>query len=203
MHSLLLLLVIFVSCSLARNDPSLLYPYTLLDTPIACKTVAECHAANKHSWCNAGFICLNNQCKTIPDFPCRSTQECDEKNYKCHDSTCKVDSDCDNGVFCDGREICQANVCIMDPEEPSCAYLGGLCDEVNKRCSLPENNKDRYLSVKSFHALQNGTETPLSSSTVNITSVTIIGAVIGVFFLVVIVLVLGKSARGIFKQSSY
>ncbi|GJM24560.1 MAG: hypothetical protein DHS20C16_09750 [Phycisphaerae bacterium] len=63
----------------------------------------------------AGGTSNDNNVNNIPD-------ECDE---------CVFDSDCSNGLFCDGVEICIIDVCQF--QSPPC-MAGQLCDEGNDVC---------------------------------------------------------------------
>ena len=52
--------------------------------------------------------------------------------------TCSTDADCDDGVFCNGTELCLAGSCAAIDACPvaidGCVTRGASCDEVNKTC---------------------------------------------------------------------
>ncbi len=58
---------------------------------------------------------------------------------------CSADSDCDDGLFCNGQESCINGACVSG-NEPDCSFLDsqcsyGVCDESSKSCvSKPRPN---------------------------------------------------------------
>lgn len=200
--TLLLLLVAIVSA----DDSTRLYPFTLINTDLVCETIADCYAYYNNSWCATGFLCLRRQCKVIPEFPCRATQVCKEESQLCLDMPCTDDSACDNLVFCDGIEVCRNNVCIMDPQQPSCLYLGGVCDEVARDCQLPrahqvwQQQQEHWLMKEVNMDENNITET---TTTVNLTSLIIVGSVMGVIFIGTLIVLLTQVTQGAMKLNKY
>lgn len=206
MHTILFL---FIAIVYTQNDDQLLYPYTLINTDISCEKNIDCFNHFNHSWCASGLLCIHHFCRVIPEFPCRATQTCDDDTRSCLDVACTEDSECDNHIFCDGVEVCQTNVCVMDDSQPSCFYLGGKCDEDARHCHLPREHdaihQERWLGAQQIQKSNaNGTETT-SSVVVNITSLIVIGSVMGVLFIVSLIIILSRSARGITlpKQNAY
>lgn len=205
-----LVLLLLVSIVRSGDDQaSLLYPYTLINTDLVCATVADCYAHHNNSWCASGLLCLHDRCKAIPEFPCRATQVCQEENQVCLDTSCTDDSECDNQVFCDGVEVCHNGICMMDPQQPSCLYLGGVCDEMARDCQLPrayqvwqkEEANWFNMAVKKEATLEpNSTET---TTTVNLTSLIIIGSVMGVFFIATLIALLTKATQSAMKPNKY
>lgn len=52
--------------------------------------------------------------------------------------SCSSDADCDDGIFCNGAEICQAGKCVLDQRDPcDDAQANERCDEVSKSCLPP------------------------------------------------------------------
>lgn len=113
------------------------YPYAVNKTNVRCCNNTACLDAlgGGGLWCKSGLVCIATYCYVIPNYPCATQVEtCDERNRKCLSHTCKANSDCDDGVFCNGEEQCVRGVCI--PGSASQCH-GGICDEVNKKCSYP------------------------------------------------------------------
>jgi len=52
-------------------------------------------------------------------------------------STCTIDTDCDDGLFCNGVEVCSTGTCIAGtpPCSDSIACTDDLCDETSDACS--------------------------------------------------------------------
>jgi len=65
--------------------------------------------------------------------PCADDEICDEENDRCVD--CLTDADCDDGLFCNGAEVCVDGEC-QDGPDPCTA--DEVCDEVNDLCIVPE-----------------------------------------------------------------
>lgn len=200
-----------------------LYPHTLTNTEIRCDSQKDCEVHYNNSWCaSAGVMCIHHYCKLIPDYPCRtSTQHCQEvPRRECIDKTCLTDSDCDNGIYCDGIEICSASnkVCITDPERPSCLYTGGQCDEASQTCHQPKvriawrstlselekRHGGKALSsttiITANDVLITGNEV-ISQDTAGITSLIIIGAFTGLVAIVAVIAVIGRALNGIIGYS--
>jgi hypothetical protein len=203
--TLLLLLVAIVS----TDDSTHLYPFTLINTDLVCETIADCYAYHNNSWCATGFLCLRRQCKVIPEFPCRATQVCKEESQLCIDTPCTDDSECDNQVFCDGVEVCRNNICIMDPQQPSCLFLGGVCDEMARDCQLPRAHqlwqKEHSLInvVKKKAGDMEGNNSTETTTTVNLTSLIIVGSVMGVIFIGTLIVLLTRATQGAMKPNKY
>jgi hypothetical protein len=115
-----------------------LSPYTLINTEVECAAKEDCLAHYNNSWCHSGVRCIRNFCRLIPNFPCASTQLCREVEKWCDERKCTQDSECDNGLYCDGTEVCRENRCVTDPERPNCYYKGGRCNESLKECMQPK-----------------------------------------------------------------
>lgn len=105
-----------------------------------------------------GSICVNDaDCGT----GARCVGGCSENRLRC--VQCELDSECDNGLFCDGSEGCVNDVCVAgnppdcrrcvgggndgvgcsSPGECAtgqppgvCSGAGSLCDEANNRCNV-------------------------------------------------------------------
>lgn len=186
-------LVLFLLVILARaDDDTILYPYTLINSDLVCETDSDCYNG---SWCASGVLCLHRHCKVIPDFPCRSTQVCQEESQSCLDTPCTDDSECDNQVFCDGVEVCRTGICIMDPQQPSCLYLGGICDETIRDCQLPRAHQVwQQLDVVKKEVSESNTTTE-TATTVNLTSLIIVGSVVGIIFIATLIALLTKATQ--------
>ncbi|MFQ5494679.1 MAG: hypothetical protein ACE5EX_04800 [Phycisphaerae bacterium] len=79
-------------------------------------------------FCNGPEVCdVALGCVSAGD-PCSAGQLCNEVTNTCGE--CLVDTDCDNGLFCDGTETCLGGAC--QPGTDPC--VGQLCDEVINTC---------------------------------------------------------------------
>ena len=118
-----------------------------INTPIenCCFSDEDC---NNDIFCDGEEICLENVC--IKGSP----PSCDD-NDECTDDSCDVDSDscvsvdngeccihdagCQNGIFCDGEELCRGGKCISG-EPISCDDSNlctiDTCDEETKSCNF-------------------------------------------------------------------
>jgi len=93
-------------------------------------------------FCNGVETCDPDTGDTVdgPD-PCTAgTQRCEEDTDECIDlTTCTVDADCDDGVFCNGEETCD----LTDPAAGVCApgtdpcLPDETCDEDANMCIAP------------------------------------------------------------------
>jgi hypothetical protein len=187
---------------------------TLLDTELQCKSDQDCLDYYGNEWCKSGYVCLHKYCRKQPSFPCLSTQKCIESTRLCDPIPCTSDGECNNGVYCDGEEICDAGQCIINPDKPSCINLGGVCDEVNHRCRMPAIAKqwrefsDRtkpsdFISKESDQIsaqdTPNPTEAPtaevINLNTVNLTALSIIGATTAIILIIAITILLSRGCR--------
>jgi hypothetical protein len=193
-----LLLLLFINQEVASSN-------TLINTFVVCRSTEDCHIAFNRSWCtSSSLLCVHSYCRALPDYPCKTTQICVERQQQCLDRACEQDSECDNQRFCDGIEICRSNICVTDPEQPSCLAQGGQCDEVRRRCQVPiirsawqetRNKMQSLVNALAPTTPTNNNVTDVSQLAVDVTAVIIIGVVIGVLFLVVIVTLISKSIR--------
>ena len=65
--------------------------------------------------------------------------------------TCVIDEDCDNGVFCDGEEVCRTGACTPGPSacDDGIACTDDFCSEDRRRCAneAPDVDGDGYPSA--------------------------------------------------------
>jgi hypothetical protein len=80
--------------------------------------------------------------KCVDDSDCYVNFHCDESQYICLPNTCKFDSDCDNGIFCNGDEECKNGTCVAG--EIPC-YDDQICKE-----NLEECRDSVMISVENF-----------------------------------------------------
>ena len=121
--------------------------YTTLNTVTPCINTVDCFKAlnrNRTSWCASGLVCILNQCHIIRNYPCHSqTQRCDETQKACRPNSCRNSSECDDHIFCNGREECSVdNTCIISSlrngdNYDQCLIKGSICDESARQCTLP------------------------------------------------------------------
>lgn len=118
-----------------------------------CKSVANPNCCHEDSecdngiWCDGKEICVENSCEVIipecdDNNPCTDdTWECNEDFSGCIftpiDDCCGKDSDCNDGIFCNGEEFCDNNKCMHGPR-PSCdnddVCSVGVCSKIADRC---------------------------------------------------------------------
>lgn len=209
------LFLLLVVCPGEGSLATFLFPATFLNTETPCLSTEECRQHYNYSWCQAaGVVCIHRYCKLIPGYPCKSTHTCLEAEKRCLDKSCARDTDCDNGLYCDGREICQAGKCVVDPAQPNCLYSGGECDEAAKQCYEPKirqtwRGDERHASLFTSSSSDGPTQAPtinttsITQSTVNMTALIIISTVMGVIFLIAIIHVVSNSIRTYYRQRRY
>jgi len=95
-------------------------------------------------FCNGAEECFVGSCVAGTE-PCNNDQTCDEASDTCVDIVdpdCYNDSDCTDGVFCNGVEQCSGGVCVVGTEP---CDQDQICDEGSDTCvAEPEcsNNAD-------------------------------------------------------------
>ncbi len=214
-----LFICLLILISTLSASSALLLPNTLLSTTVACVSTSDCRLHYNYTWCQAaGVVCIHSYCRLIPGFPCKTTHTCLEEEKRCIDKTCKSDAECDNGLFCDGTEVCQLGICVTDAGRPSCYYTGGLCDEATQQCYEPkarlawrseeEEKQRRALFGSMVEALplesMGTTNTSfITQTTVNVAALSIVVAVIGALGLFGIVYVISHSIRKYYRQKRY
>ena len=70
-------------------------------------------------------------CETGAD-ECTDPASCDEANDICYE--CLTSADCDNGLFCDGAEVCNTDTYTCETITPACADPLS-CDETADICT--------------------------------------------------------------------
>lgn len=96
------------------------------DDGIFCNGVETCYDRHCHAgtppYCGDGIGCTDDVCDPVAD-ECRHTQR---------------NSKCSNGLFCDGKEVCDANRGCLPGTPPNCgdgnACTTDRCDEDADRC---------------------------------------------------------------------
>ena len=185
---------------LVSSSTAVLYPHTLLNTEVKCKTTGDCETHHNHSWCVKGVLCIHHYCKLVPDHPCRlATQQCIESEKRCVDKKCTRDEECNNAIYCDGEEICSKDgVCITDPSRPSCHYTGGQCDEIAQTCHQPKVRlawrSEQGATTEKIKS-QSSTTGGVNQVSASITSLIIVVALTGLVFLVVMFYLMFKAFR--------
>ncbi len=101
------------------------------DTQPICQSDADC---DDGAYCNGFETCIGGECQpgTAPDcddgVAC-TIDACDEQDGMCVNTP--TDSFCDNGLFCDGFETCDAQFGCLPGTGPC---LGEPCDELSASC---------------------------------------------------------------------
>lgn len=135
-------------------------------TDVQCETTRDCHTYYNDAWCHRGLVCLQTRCWSVPDFPCPRTEWCDERDKRCVKRNCTSWRDCDDGIFCNGEELCVDGQCVADPDF-DCTQSGYMCNEAEKRCSQPlsvAGERDRIRHSGQMHTLSHDTYTIANAS---------------------------------------
>jgi len=74
--------------------------------------------------------CLDGECIYTPT-ECPDGQVCDPETGECVE-ICTSDADCDDGLFCNGSEVCNEEGVCVSGEAPCSA--GEVCDEASNSC---------------------------------------------------------------------
>ena len=115
----------------------------IVPPPGACENDAAC---DDGLFCNGEERCVAGSCRS-GSAPCDTDETCDEADNRCEPPqigtptpSCRFDSDCDNGSFCDGRETCRDGECVAGTNPcddgiacngvETCSPAAGLVDHV-------------------------------------------------------------------------
>ena len=103
-------------------------------TDIECLDTPQCLSLLGNTWCHSGMLCINRLCHRLVDTPCRlQTEICDEATRQCLAKQCTVSLDCDDGLFCNGREKCVNGTCRVDTKaKVPCPH--SVCNETTREC---------------------------------------------------------------------
>jgi hypothetical protein len=97
-----------------------------------CVDDRDCN--NDGLFCNGDEICVDDNCEHSGN-PCDEDETCDEYNDMCTPPEpvpeCETDTDCDDGIFCNGEEECIDDSCFSG-DEP-CDF-GQICMEDQVEC---------------------------------------------------------------------
>ena len=122
-----------------------LHTHLAKPTPVSCSTTEDC-LEYFSGWCQSGTFCSRGRCHTIPSYPCKADQRCDEVSRTCQVKYCKDWKDCDDGQFCNGVERCVAGVCTSD-HKFDCTH--GQCSEATQTCATPLSLRGEVERMKS------------------------------------------------------
>jgi hypothetical protein len=131
----------------ARRRPPQAYAHLLQPTERRCRATRDC--IGERRFCLNGSVCLRSRCWRLPHFPCASVAWCDERRRECMPRVCQSWRDCDDGVYCNGEELCIEGLCVLNPGS-DCSGTGDLCDERAQRCTrvlAVEGARQRLLAA--------------------------------------------------------
>jgi hypothetical protein len=128
----LVLVTLLVILSEYSAGAARIYPRMARASNESCTDEADCTRAAP--FCLGGAFCRQGRCWRLPDWPCPSTDWCDERLRACVERKCQSWRDCDDEIFCNGIELCVAGRCILRPGS-DCSADGDICDESARRCS--------------------------------------------------------------------
>lgn len=147
MYHFLILFLVFTKKSLSENDdlseePASAQSYFQCSTDIDCNTNRFC---KQYYFCNTtSGDCVQypenivlNPCETdtqLKRIPGEQMLICSSSNSSCDTIQCISNTDCEDGNFCNGEEICDniTQTCIF-PYNSSCP-LNTLCDTTTMSC---------------------------------------------------------------------
>ena|ERR1700761_474152 len=133
------------------------YKHSTIITDVQCQSTMDCLLnLSDNSWCKSGFTCVSGYCHRIPDYPCKTqTEICDEEHEVCKKKSCTFSSDCNDHLYCNGREKCINRTCQIDVKAGKICK-NGLCDEDTKTCIYPtllQKWKNHALNPSSVSSL--------------------------------------------------
>ena len=126
-----------------KND-TFLYYYDPIELPMKNKLltynnlrqVCNRHIDCQKNWCSSGAICSENgYCLNLMDYPCHHTMNCNYNKKICEPITCFILNQCDDNIYCNGKEICFDRICKRT--DYPCKF--GTCIESNKSCTFINN----------------------------------------------------------------
>lgn len=104
-----------------------------------CTTDADCIQDNL--FCNGIEVCLQSNpaaqsvCESTGD-PCETGETCVEETGECAAAVgCVSDDECDDGLFCNGFELCADGECVLGTNP---CEQGETCEEGIDECTSPE-----------------------------------------------------------------
>jgi hypothetical protein len=147
MYHVLILILVFTKNSLSENDDLLEEPATS-QLYYQCSTNIDC---NSETFCKQSYFCntSSGDCVQYPENitinPCETDSQlertpgeqiliCSSSNSSCSTIQCLSDSDCEDGNFCNGEEICDniTQTCVF-PDISSCPS-NTFCDNTTMYC---------------------------------------------------------------------
>ena len=196
LHVLVTLFIYFIS----SKEINVLYPHTALNTHLKCTTTRDCRGYYNNSWCRSGNICINGYCRTIPDYPCKKAQICNEVKQRCDNRYCRVNSECDNDVFCDGIEVCTLGRCVSS-DGTNC--YGGICLEQEKRCifnniqlewkEYKKTELKNIISGKGINIKTNSTD-PIETINLGLWVIIIFACGFGIILIIIVIVITTRTA---------
>ena len=88
----------------------------------------------------SGDTATNNVDVTTTTTETNTGDNDDEAEVDIYENECNSDADCDNGLFCDGSEVCDLNTNTCEPGPEVCTGQGQTCDETTDQCVDPVCN---------------------------------------------------------------
>lgn len=102
---------------------------------ITCFTTEDClRRYTKGDWCKRGVVCVKSYCHIVHSYPCDYHKRCNPETQQCEAMTCSHDKDCDDGKYCNGKEVCDRkwHKCLPPLNPVHC--ISGECNETLKKC---------------------------------------------------------------------
>lgn len=116
--------------SYSQVEDTVSSPRKTIATTIGCRDTQQCQSLSNGSWCQPNLVCIDSFCHQVVDTPCFSrTQLCDEDNRRCVAKPCAVDADCDDGIYCNGKEKCIEFVCRITNKLPCPGHCNTTLDQ--------------------------------------------------------------------------
>lgn len=102
---------------------------------ITCSSTEDClRRYTNGDWCKRGVVCVKSYCHVVHSYPCDYHKKCNSQTLQCDVMSCSHDKDCDDGKYCNGKEICdrKEHKCLPPLNPIHC--ISGECNETLKKC---------------------------------------------------------------------
>ena len=108
-------------------------------SPTVAAILATCTDGCCYGFCDPIDLkaCTDGIFYSAFEYPAFDFRESGSWDVVC--TECADDSDCDNGLFCDGAETCDAGVCVTGSAP---CQSGEVCNEANDQCVECADNSD-------------------------------------------------------------
>jgi hypothetical protein len=141
-------------------------------TNITCLDTDDClRKYTQNDWCKSGVLCLKSYCRIIDSFPCKNNENCNNTLQTCNTKKCRLDSDCDDGRYCNGKETCNKTngQCLESLTPIEC--MGGECNETLKECIFVPRLVTKWKNFKNGASIDDQSSSTTSKTINNVVSI--------------------------------